>query len=94
MKRSKLFMLLSALLVSVLLLAACPAPAAPAAEPAMESAGEEEAPAAEVIEIEYWQYNFAARVDAMNQLIAQFEEANPNIKVIHNAEHPLRRIPR
>ena len=88
MKRSKLFMLLSALLVSVLLLAACPAPAAPAAEPAMESAGEEEAPAAEVIEIEYWQYNFAARVDAMNQLIAQFEEANPNIKVIHNADIP------
>ena len=88
MKRSKLFMLLSALLVSALLLAACPAPAAPAEEPAPEAAAEEAAPAAEVIEIEYWQYNFAARVDAMNQLIAQFEEANPNIKVIHNADIP------
>ena len=84
MKRSKLFMLLSVLLVSVLLLAACPAPAAPAEVSAPETA----APAAEVIEIEYWQYNFAARVDAMNQLIAQFEEANPNIKVIHNADIP------
>ena len=88
MKRSKLYVLLSALLVSVLLLAACPAPAAPAEEPAPETSAEEAAPAAEVIEIEYWQYNFAARVDAMNQLIAQFEEANPNIKVIHNADIP------
>ena len=79
MKRSRLFVLMSALLLSVLLLAACPAPAAPA---------EVAAPAVEVIEIEYWQYNFAARVDAMNQLIANFEEANPNIKVVHNADIP------
>ena len=88
MQRSKLFTLVGALLVAAMLLAACPAPAAPAAETAAEPAAEEEAMAEEVIEIEYWQYNFGARVEAMNQLIAQFEEANPNIKVVHNADIP------
>ncbi|MCY4412033.1 MAG: hypothetical protein OXC27_16390, partial [Caldilineaceae bacterium] len=88
MKRSRLFTLVGALLVAAMLLAACPAPAAPAAETAAEPAAEEEAMAEEVIEIEYWQYNFGARVEAMNQLIAQFEEANPNIKVVHNADIP------
>ena len=42
----------------------------------------------DVIEIEYWQYNFAARVDAMNVLIEQFEAENPGIKVIHNSDIP------
>ncbi|MDE0199643.1 MAG: extracellular solute-binding protein, partial [Caldilineaceae bacterium] len=89
MKRSKLYVLIGTLLVAAMLLAACPAPAAaPAEEAAPESAAAEEAPADEVVEIEYWQYNFAARVDAMDQLIAQFEEANPNIKVVHNADIP------
>ncbi len=87
MKQSKLFILLSALLVAALLLAACPAPAAPA-EPAPEAVSQEAAAAEEVIEIEYWQYNFAARVEAMDQLIQMFEEENPNIKVIHNADIP------
>ena len=32
--------------------------------------------------ITYWQYDYATRVDAMNQLIAQFEAANPDIKVV------------
>ncbi len=32
--------------------------------------------------ITYWQYEFATRVDAMNQLIAQFEAENPDIKVV------------
>lgn len=40
----------------------------------------------DVIEIEYWQYNFGARVDAMNMLIDQFHEANPDIRVIHNSD--------
>lgn len=42
----------------------------------------------DVIEIEYWQYNFGARVDAMNVLIEQFEAENPGIKVIHNSDIP------
>lgn len=42
----------------------------------------------DVIEIEYWQYNFAARVDAMNMLIEQFEAENPGIKIIHNSDIP------
>ena len=33
--------------------------------------------------ITYWQYDYATRVDAMNQLIAQFEAENPDIKVVH-----------
>ena len=42
----------------------------------------------DVVEIEYWQYNFAARVDAMNMLIEQFEAENPGIRVIHNSDIP------
>lgn len=33
------------------------------------------------VEIEYWQYFFKERVDAMDTLIANFEEANPGITV-------------
>jgi multiple sugar transport system substrate-binding protein len=33
------------------------------------------------VEIQYWQYVFDARVKAMDQLIANFEKANPDIKV-------------
>ena len=42
----------------------------------------------DVIEIEYWQYNFEARITAMDMLIEQFEAENPGIKVIHNSEFP------
>ncbi len=37
--------------------------------------------AAHAVEIEYWQYFFDARVNAMEQLIKNFEKANPDIKV-------------
>ncbi|MEM9635079.1 MAG: extracellular solute-binding protein [Pseudomonadota bacterium] len=33
------------------------------------------------VEIEYWQYFFDARVEAMEQLIERFQEANPDITV-------------
>ena len=68
-----------------------------AAEATAESAAEAteapadtaaEAPSGDVVEIEYWQYSFDARIEAMNQLIAQFEAENPNIKVIHNSDVP------
>ncbi|MCW3475012.1 extracellular solute-binding protein [Limobrevibacterium gyesilva] len=36
-----------------------------------------------VIEIEYWQYFFKERVEAIDALIAKFEAANPGIKVKH-----------
>lgn len=43
-----------------------------------------EVPAApEVVTIEYWQYFYETRVDAMNRLIQQFEAENPDIHVIH-----------
>lgn len=37
--------------------------------------------AAQAVEIEYWQYVFETRVKAMDELIANFEKANPDIKV-------------
>lgn len=36
---------------------------------------------AQAVEIEYWQYFFDARVEAMEQLIENFQEANPDITV-------------
>lgn len=39
--------------------------------------------AAKGVEIEYWQYVFDTRVQAMDQLIANFEQANPDITVRH-----------
>ena len=35
------------------------------------------------VEIEYWQYTFKQRVEAMDALIAQFQKANPGITVKH-----------
>ena len=42
------------------------------------------ASAASAVEIEYWQYFFEARVNAMEQLIENFEAANPDITVSMN----------
>ncbi|NEX47216.1 extracellular solute-binding protein [Pseudotabrizicola algicola] len=39
--------------------------------------------AAQAVEIEYWQYVFETRVNAMDQLIANFEAQNPGITVKH-----------
>lgn len=33
--------------------------------------------------ITYWQYDYGTRVDAINQLIAQFEAENPDVIVVH-----------
>jgi multiple sugar transport system substrate-binding protein len=38
---------------------------------------------AQAVEIEYWQYVFDSRVQAMDQLIENFEAANPDITVKH-----------
>ena len=71
-----------------LVLSACsgaaPAPTAAPAAPAKPVATTAPAP----ITIEYWQYNFASRIEAMNELIKQFEAENPGIKVVHNSEIP------
>ena len=50
-----------------------------AAALAMPSIARAQAP----VEIEYWQYTFETRVRAMDELIKQFQAANPNIKVKH-----------
>ena len=36
---------------------------------------------ASAVEIEYWQYTYQSRVDAIDKLIANFEAANPDITV-------------
>ena len=76
MKVKQYHSILALLLVLSMLLTACPA-VAPAGDAA-----------ATAIEIEYWQYNFGARVEAMDQLIAMFEAENPGITVIHNSDIP------
>lgn len=96
--KAKKALLWITLVVALALFAACAAPVtAPAAEapaaaaeaPAAEApAAEAAAPAEGVVEIEYWQYNFADRITVMDELIAQFEAENPGIKVIHNSEIP------
>lgn len=37
----------------------------------------------QAVEIEYWQYFFQGRVDAIDALIEQFEAENPDITVVH-----------
>lgn len=39
--------------------------------------------AQEVTTIEYWQYYFESKVALVDELIAQFEQENPDIKVVH-----------
>lgn len=38
---------------------------------------------ANAVDIEYWQYSYKARLDAMDKLIEAFESENPDINVIH-----------
>ena len=38
---------------------------------------------AEAVEIEYWQYFFQGRVDAIDTLIETFEAENPDIQITH-----------
>lgn len=77
-------LMLSWILLVSLLAASC----APVGTSPQQGAGSTEASGEEAVTIEYWQYNFGARVTAMDQLIAQFEAENPNIKVIHNSDIP------
>ncbi|MCL4863084.1 MAG: extracellular solute-binding protein, partial [Caldilineaceae bacterium] len=86
MQQRQLSWLTPLTLVVALLMAAC----APTVAPPTGGAAPADQPASapDVIEIEYWQYNFGARIEAMNLLIEQFEAANPGIKVIHNSDIP------
>ena len=40
---------------------------------------------ANAVEIEYWQYTYKARVEAIDKLITNFEKANPDITVKHTS---------
>ena len=64
------------------------APAAKATEAPKADAAKAAPASGEPVTIEYWQYNFPARIEAMNELIKQFEAANPGIKVVHNSDIP------
>ena len=41
------------------------------------------APAEEAVTIEYWQYYYESKVNLIDELILEFEAANPGIKVVH-----------
>lgn len=55
--------------------------ASPAAEPSNFGAAALEVSGP--VEIEYWQYELATKTELVNQLIPEFQAANPNIKVNH-----------
>lgn len=86
MRNKRLLAILSALLVFALALSAC-APVAETGDAGTDAAASGDA-SDEVIELEYWQYNFEARITAMDQLIEMFEEEHPNISIIHNSDIP------
>lgn len=87
MQNKRLLALLSALMTLALVISAC-APVAETGDAGAETAGDTEAASDEVIELEYWQYNFEARITAMDQLIEMFEEEHPNIRILHNSDIP------
>jgi multiple sugar transport system substrate-binding protein len=90
MRRTRPTFYVAYLLVLALLLAACAVPVPTTGTPTEGEPAAQEASTSdeEVIEIEYWQYNFEARITAMDQLIEMFEAENPNIRVIHNSDVP------
>lgn len=99
MRSKRLFSLIGLLIVLSMVLAACPAPATPAGDqpaadepaatqPAAEAPAAEDTASSDTVTIEYWQYNFPSRIEAMDMLIEQFEAANPGIDVIHNSDVP------
>ena len=49
--------------------------------------------AAETTQIEYWQYTFKQRVDAMDELIRQFQAANPDITVKQVTDQEKKKTP-
>ena len=97
-----LFLFISLLLLSSVLLTACKPETIVVTEVVKETQIVEvvetqvvtekeivEVPAeSDVITLEYWQYFFEPRVDAMNRLIQQFEAENPNIRIVHNSDIP------
>ncbi len=92
MRNHKLFVLIACTLLAGLVFTACVAPA-PASPEVVEVVKEVEkiveVPAEpEIVTIEYWQYFFDPRVDAMNRLIQQFEAENPDVRVVHNSDIP------
>ncbi|NOX61354.1 MAG: extracellular solute-binding protein [Chloroflexi bacterium] len=96
MSKSRIALFVALLIATLLVVVACASPTpTPEAKPSEPTEAppqptptpESEAPP-EPIEIEYWQYNFGARVDAMNKLIEMFEAENPDIKIIHNSDIP------
>ncbi len=97
MRKKFVYLLICLSIVTSFILGACQPQATPEAteevveEETTVEETEESAPAEgeeEVITIEYWQYFFEARVNAMDHLIEEFEAENPNIKVVHNSDIP------
>ncbi|MFZ5816334.1 MAG: extracellular solute-binding protein [Bacillota bacterium] len=75
--------LLGTLLALSLVLAACGGGTKSAQEPAKTENNTAQPKAEEKVEIEYWQYDFASKKKLMDELIAEFQQKNPNITVKH-----------
>lgn len=82
MTKSRLWTSLVLFTILSLLVAACAGGAAPAAQPAAPSGGEA-APASgeETIELRLWQHQNPAFIAANEELVRQFEELHPNVKI-------------
>lgn len=73
--------LLLSLILCVALLGGC---GNTTASPAAGGSGTGDAkPQEEEVTIEYWQYFYESKVKLIDELIAEFQVANPNIKVVH-----------
>jgi multiple sugar transport system substrate-binding protein len=76
-----------AALVLVALMSACAAPTPEPTKPAAPAPTQPPAAAlttaAAPVEIEYWQYFYESKAKLVDELIAEFQKQNPNIKVIH-----------
>jgi multiple sugar transport system substrate-binding protein len=74
------------LLLAVLLIASACVPVA--TPPAVEAPAEEgTAPAEEPIQISFWHHTYTVATDWMREMIAEYEEMNPNVQ-IELVEHP------
>ncbi len=79
--KTKLYLLLTMALSAALLLSACTAPAA-------APGGSEDAAGGEQIELLYMTHNHAQSIPVNEAIIAEFEAANPNVKIVFdNAPH-------
>lgn len=76
------FALFLVLVMAVSLMAGCSGSAPEKTEPANSESGAANSEE-KVVTIEYWQYFYESKIKLVDELIKEFEAANPGIKVVH-----------